>query len=192
MKISNPKKSRWIAIGLLIAVIGAIGGAIIYPLVSMGLEYREKRQDAIFNVRRYKKILSKKEALHHNFEQLKTEYSQQHYFYTRNTIALASADLQAFISQVISNSGGQVIRKNSSAKKLEDNFTRITIDVTMNLTIEALRSIFYEIETVTPLIIIDQVRIKTAPKKRNAKTRKLESNGQLTVNFKASSFVGTP
>ncbi|MCK5871586.1 MAG: hypothetical protein KAG26_02070 [Methylococcales bacterium] len=189
---SNPKKSRWVAIGLLIAVIGAIGGGIVYPLVSMGLEYREKRQDAIFNVRRYKKILSKKEALRHNFEQLKTKYSQHNYFYTRNTIALASADLQAFISQVISNSGGQVIRKNSSAKKLEDNFTRITIDVTMNLTIEALRSIFYEIETVTPLIIIDQVRIKAAPKKRNAKTRKLESNGQLTVNFKASSFVGTP
>ncbi|MCK5897789.1 MAG: general secretion pathway protein GspM [Methylococcales bacterium] len=189
---NSPKKSRLIAVGLLVLVMSAIGGGVVYPLVSMGLEYREKRQDAIFNVRRYKKILSKKEALHNNFKQLNTKYVQQNYFYTRNTIALASADLQAFISQVISNSGGQVIRKNSSAKKLKDNFTRITIDVTMNLTIEALRSIFYEIETVTPLVIIEQVRIKAAPKKRNAKTKKLESNGELTVNFKASSFVGTP
>ncbi|MCK5897841.1 MAG: general secretion pathway protein GspM [Methylococcales bacterium] len=190
--LNNQNKSRWIALGLLLLVFAFIGGLIVYPLVSLGLEYREKRQDAIFNVRRYKKILSKKDALSRNFEQLNSNYIEQNYFYTRNTIALASADLQAFISQVISTSGGQVIRKNSSSKKLEDNFTRITIDVTMNLTIEALRSIFYEIETVTPLIIIDQVRIKSAPKKRNAKTRKLESNGQLTVNFKASSFVGTP
>ncbi|MDQ7089150.1 MAG: GspMb/PilO family protein [Methylococcales bacterium] len=87
--------------------------------------------------------------------------------------------------------GGQIIRKSSSSKKLEDNFTRIIIDVNMTVTMDALRTILYDIETMTPFVIINHIRIKSGPKKRNIKTRKLESTQQLTVNFKASSFVGT-
>jgi general secretion pathway protein M len=185
-------RSRWLALGLLALVIALIAGLIIYPLISLGIEYREKRQDAIFNLRRYKKILSTKEALQKNYEELNANYSAQNYFYTRNTIALAAADLQAVINPIISNVGGQVIRKNTTSRPLEDNFTRITLDITMTVTIEALRAILYEIETAIPLIIIDQIRIKDAPKKRNAKTRQLESKGELTINLKASSFVGTP
>jgi len=187
---SNKKKQQWLAIALLIAIIVLVIGLIISPLVSLGLEYRELRRDQIFNLRRYKKILKKKDALTKNFENISKKYSEQNYFYTSATIALASAELQSFITATIIDEGGQIIRKNSSSKKLEDNFTRIVIDVNMTVTIESLRNILYEIETATPLIIINQIRIKSGPKRRNIRTRKLEANNQLTVNFKASSFVG--
>jgi len=187
---SLEKNQKWIAIGLLFMIIALIVGLFIYPLVSLGLNYREIRRDHIFNYRRYKKTLLKKESLTKNFEIVSKKYSEQNYFYTNKTIALASADLQSFITSTITNAGGQIIRKSSSSKVLEDNFNRIIIDVNMTVTMASLRTILYEIETVTPLIIINHIRIKAAPKKRNIKTQKLESSNQLTVNFKASSFVG--
>ncbi len=187
---SIEKNQKWFAIGLLLLIISFVIGLFIYPLISLGLDYREIRRDHIFNFRRYKKTLLKKEALTKNFEVISKKYTEQNYFYTNETIALASADLQSFITTAITDAGGQIIRKSSSSKKLEDNFTRIIIDVNMTVTMAALRTILYEIETVTPLIIINHIRIKAAPKKRNIKTRKLESSNQLTVNFKASSFVG--
>jgi hypothetical protein len=187
---SLEKNQKWMAISLLFIIIALVVGLFIYPLISLGLDYRETRRDHIFNFRRYKKTLQKKEALIKNFEIISKKYTSQNYFYTNETIALASADLQSFITSVITDAGGQIIRKSSSSKALEDKFNRIIIDVNMTVTMEALRTILYEIETVTPLIIINHIRIKAAPKKRNIKTRKLESSNQLTVNFKASSFVG--
>lgn len=187
---SLEKNQKWVAIGLFFMMIALIVGLFIYPLISLGLDYRETRRDHIFNYRRYKKTLLKKEILIKNFEIISKKYAEQNYFYINETIALASADLQSFITSAITDAGGQIIRKSSSSKTLEDNFTRIIIDVNMTVTMEALRTLLYEIETVTPLIIINHIRIKAAPKKRNVKTRKLESSNQLTVNFKASSFVG--
>ncbi len=191
MKQNNYQKNqKWLAIGLLVTIITLGVGLIVLPLISLGLDYREIRRDHIFNLRRYKNILKKKSVLTHNFKILSKKYSEQNYFYTSETIALASAELQSAITAVIIDAGGQITRKSSSSKKLEDNFTRIIIDVNMTVAIESLRNILYEIETMTPLVIINHIRIKSGVKKRNIKTRKLESNNQLTVNFKASSFVG--
>ena len=187
---SLEENKKWIAISLLVMIIALMVGLFVYPLISLGLDYRETRRDHIFNYRRYKKTLLKKETLTKNFEVISQEYTAKNYFYTNETIALASADLQSFITTTITDAGGQIIRKSSSSKASKDNFNHIIIDVNMTVTMAALRTILYEIETVTPLIIINHIRIKAAPKKRNVKTRKLESSNQLTVNFKASSFVG--
>ncbi len=185
------KNQKWIAIGLLFTIIILIVGIFIYPLISLGLDYREIRRDHIFNYVRYKKTLLKKETLTKNFEIINKKYTEQHYFYTNKTTALAAADLQSFITSTITEAGGQIIRKSSASKVSEGNFNRIIIDVNMMVTMTALRSILYKIETTTPLIIINHIQIKTTPKKRNIRTRKLESSNQLMVNFKASSFVGT-
>lgn len=192
VQINLKKNQKWVAVGLLIITITLVLSLIIFPLISLGLDYRETRRDYIFNLKRYKKILKKKPILTKNFARLSQQYKQQNYFYNNETIALASAELQAFITATIADEGGQIIRKNLSSKALEDNFTRIIIDVNMTVTIKALRTILYKIETVTPLIIIHYIRIKSGSKTINITTKRLEASSQLTVNFKVSSFVGTP
>jgi general secretion pathway protein M len=190
--MNNNNTQRWLAVGLLVTIIILIITLIIVPIISLGLAYRETRRDHIFNLKRYQTILKKQPELTKNFADLSQKYSEQNYFYINETIALASAELQTFITATISAAGGQIIRKNTSSKPLEDNFTRIIIEVNMTVTIDALRTILYDIETATPLIIIDNIRIKTGAKRTNSNTKKLESGYLLTVNFKASSFVGMP
>jgi general secretion pathway protein M len=54
---------------------------------------------------------------------------------------------------------------------------------------EVLRAVLYQIETSTPLIIIDQIDIRPIRGKRNPKTNKIEPSNSLNVNFQAVSFM---
>ncbi|MDQ7089149.1 MAG: hypothetical protein Q9M50_00655 [Methylococcales bacterium] len=119
MKASSlEQKQKWLAVGLLMSVIALVSALIIYPILSLGLEYREIRRDHIFNFRRYQKTLKKKAALTKNFEIVTKKYSEQNYFYTNETIALASAELQLLITTTIADAGGANYSKKFIFKKI--------------------------------------------------------------------------
>lgn len=182
-------QQRWIAIGLLITVVLVIILLIIVPLVSKEMELNEAKNNLVFRLQQYERILAKKEAVIASMANIKQEHEKQGYFNSQKTDALASAEMQEFIKKAIVDAGGQLSSTQALPVDNKDKFSRITVRVRMTGNSEVLRAVLYKIETSTPLIIIDQIDIRPMRGKRNRTTRQIESSNELNVNFQAVSFM---
>ena len=182
-------QQRWIAVGLLIAVVLIIIFVIIVPVVSKGMELHETKNNLVFRLQQYEAILAKKEAVIASMANIKQQHEKQGYFNSQKTDALASAEMQKFIKKVIVEAGGQLSSTQALPVNNKDKFSRITVRVRMTGNSEVLRAVLYKIETSTPLIIIDQIDIRPMRGKRNRKTRQIEPSNELNVNFQAVSFM---
>jgi general secretion pathway protein M len=182
-------QQRWIAVGLLIAVILIIILVVIAPVVSKGMELHETKNNLVFRLQQYEAILAKKQAVIASIANIKQQHEKQGYFNSQKTDALASAEMQEFIKKVIVDAGGQLSSTQALPVNNKDKFSRITVRVRMTGNSEVLRAVLYKIETSSPLIIIDQIDIRPMRGKRNIKTRQIEPSNELNVNFQAVSFM---
>jgi general secretion pathway protein M len=182
-------QQRWIAVGLLIAVILVIILVIFAPLVSKGMELYETKNSLVFRLQQYERILAKKEAVTASMANIKRQHDEQGYFNSQDTDSLASAEIQEFIKKAIVDAGGQLSSTQALPVSNKGKFRRISVRVRMTGNSEALRAVLYKIETSTPLIIIDQIDIRPMHGRRNRLTRQIESSNELNVNFQAVSFL---
>lgn len=183
------RQQRWAAVGLLIALVGVIILVVIVPVFSKEMELHEAKNNLIFRLQQYERILAKKEAVIASVVNIKQQQEKQGYFNRQKTDALASAEIQEFIKKAIVDAGGQLSSTQALPVNNKDKFSRITVRVRMTGNSEVLRGVLYKIETSTPLIIIDQIDIRPMRGIRNKITRKIESSNELNVNFQAVSFM---
>lgn len=190
MTLINSKQiQRWLALGLLLAVMLVFSALVIAPVINKGLELHEAKNALVFRLQQYDRILARKEAVVASMGQIKAQHQEQGYFNSQSTGALASADLQEFIKKTIVEAGGQLTSTQALPLSTKDKFSRITVRVRMTGSSEVLRSVLYKIETSIPLIIIDQIDIRPTRGIRNRLTRQIEASNELSVNFQAVSFM---
>jgi general secretion pathway protein M len=182
-------QQRWLAVGLLIAVLLVIIFVIIVPVASKEMELYEAKNNLVFRLQQYEGILAKKDAVIASMAHIKQQHEKQGYFNSQKTDALASAEMQEFIKKAIVDAGGQLSSTQALPVSNKDKFSRITVRVRMTGNSEVLRAVLYKIETSNPLIIIDQIDIRPMRGTRNRITRQIESSNELNVNFQAVSFM---
>jgi len=180
---------RWLALGLLGAVLLLVLFIVIVPVMSMGLEYHEQEQELLFRLERARQIVAKKDSVNNNIASIKKQFQKQNYFSTRGTEALASADLQTLIKTAISQAGGQLTSTQVLPHSIENGFNQVTVKVRMSGDIDILRSVLYEIESSTQIMIINQLDIRPVRGKRNRKTRKIEPSNKMNINFQVAGFM---
>ena len=185
-------QQRWIAVGLLIAVVLVIILVVIAPVVSKSMELSDAKNNLVFRLQQYERILAKKDVVVASMATIKQQHDSQGYFNSQNTDALASAEMQEFIKKAIVEAGGQLSSTQALPVSNKGKFSRITVRVRMTGNSEVLRDVLYKIETSAPLIIIDQIDIRPMRGKRNRTTRQIESSNELNVNFQAVSFMRKP
>jgi general secretion pathway protein M len=189
VSFDDKRVQRALAVGLLFGVLLLIGLLIVMPIINKGLELHENKGALLFRLQQYQRILAKKDSVLESMEQIKTQHSEQNYFNTQETDALASAEMQAFIKQAIVEAGGALSSTQALPLNNSDKFSRITISVRMTGNSEMLRTVLYKIETSTPFIIIDQIDIRPMRGRVNPTTRKVEASNELNINFQAVSFM---
>jgi len=190
--VNNQQMQRWLAVGLLIAVVLIVGMVVIIPLISKSLELHDTKNNLVFRLQQYERILATKDTVIAGIAKIKQGHEKQGYFNSQKTDALASAEMQEFIKKAIVDAGGQLSSTQALPVSNKDKFSRITVRVRMTGNSEVLRAVLYKIETATPFIIIDQIDIRPMRGKRNRITRQIDPSNELNVNFQAVSFMRKP
>lgn len=185
----NNQNDRFLAIGLLVGVIGFISFVIVMPLVNQGLALHEEKNALSFRFEQYERILSRKQNVIEDMENLKSQIADQNYLSTQNTTALASAELQELIKQTIIEAGGQLSSTQGLPVVTKNNFQRIPVSVRMTGNSEVLRAVLHRLETATPLIVVEQIDIRPMRGVRNKVTHQIDPSNELSVNFQAISFM---
>jgi general secretion pathway protein M len=193
----NAQQQRWLAVGLLIVVILIAGLLIIAPVVSKGLALNDTQNNLLSKLQQYERILSRKDAVFASREKIKQQSMEQGYFNGQETEAVASAEMQDLIKQIIVGAGGQLtstqtIPADNSVPDDTTKFNHIVVRVSMTGNSDILRTVLYKIETAVPLIIIDQIDIRPMRGRRNRKTGLVDPTNELAINFQAVSFMRKP
>jgi general secretion pathway protein M len=190
--VSNEKNrniERWLAVGLLAALVLILTVVVFVPTVGKWMELREEKDQLAIKLRQYERILAGKDAVVEGMGSVKEAIQEQNYFNSQTTEALASAEVQEFIKKAIVDAGGKLSSTQALPVKSKDNFSLLTVSVRMTGNSEVLRSVLYRLETSTPLIIIDQLDIRPMRGIRNRRTRQIEQTNDLNINFQAVSFM---
>lgn len=189
IKIKNKQMERWLAVGLLIAVMLIVSTAVLFPAASKWMELHDDKIALARQLKQYERILAGKDAVAKNMESIQEEILEQGYFNSQQTESLASAELQEFIKKAIVDAGGKLSSTQALPVIEKDKFNLITVSVRMTGNIEVLRGVLYRLETSTPLIMINQMDIRPMRSLRNRLTRQIEPSNELNVNFQAVSFM---
>ncbi|MGZ4958414.1 MAG: type II secretion system protein GspM [Methylomonas sp.] len=187
--MNNPQYQRWLAVGLLLAVVLVFVLAVLMPLLSTGLEYHDEKNDLLFRLQRQQKIAARKDSVVRNLEDLSAQFQAQGYFSTRDTEALASADLQNIVKTAIADAGGQLTSTQGLPGKMDKGFNRVAVRVRMTGNIESLRTVLHSLAVNVPVLIVDQLDITPVRGIRSRTSNKIEPNTQLNVSFEVVSFM---
>jgi len=185
----SPKMQRWFAIGLLMTLILMLCLILIVPLLSKSYDLNKSKSDLLFKLQQYERVLATKNTVVASMAKIKEQQDQQSYFNSQETDALASAEMQAFIKKTIVDAGGQLTSTQALPVNNKNKFSKITVKVRMNGTSENLRTVLYNIETSSPLLIIDQIDIRPIRGTMNNVTRQIDANNNLNINFQVVSFM---
>ncbi|MFI3185499.1 MAG: type II secretion system protein GspM [Methylococcaceae bacterium] len=188
-KLSNKQIQRYLAVGLLLTAMLLVGLVVIMPLVNKGLELNEAKNNLVFRLQQYERVLARKDAVTASMMAIKEQHQVRGLLNAQDTGALASAEVQEFIKKAIVEAGGQLSSTQALPVSSKNAFSRITVSVRMTGNSEVLRSVLYKIETSTPLIIINQLDIRPMRGIRSRTTRQIEPSNELNINFQAVSFM---
>jgi general secretion pathway protein M len=188
-KADSKQMQRWLAVGLLVAVILIVCLVVIMPVVNKSLEINEAKNNLVFRLQQYERILARKDAVIANMNVIKAQHQERGLLNSQGTGALASAEVQEFIKKAIVEAGGQLSSTQALPISTKNEFSRITVSVRMTGNSEVLRAVLHKIETSTPLIILSQIDIRPMRGVRSRTTRQIEPSNQLNINFQAVSFM---
>ncbi len=163
--------------------------AVAAPLIGMAHEYSESVDELQFRLRRLSKVAAEKEPLAEGLERIKSEGQQDERFLTRNTAALASADLQTQIKTAVSEAGGELTSTQVIPERNEQGFTRVAVKVRMNGSTKVLRQTLHSFESATPLLFVENLNIRPIRMPRNPAAKNPQIPDRLSVDFDVVGYM---
>lgn len=145
---------------MLVAVILTVYLGIVMPLTSISGEYADQVEELEFKLQRFRKIAAERDLWLKRMEAIKQQGEHSERFISKDTAALASADLQTRIKAAVTNAGGELISTQVIPEKKDDQFTRVAVKVRMNGTTVSMREILHAFETGTPYLFVENLNIR--------------------------------
>lgn len=157
---NNPRDRRLLATALLLLVFVAVVAAIAVPVILLNRHYddnlarmtRQWKSQTAFNDRRPEVMRA--------LEQLKARDVRK-LFLKGTTGALATAELQDHVGQVIEASGGRLISRNVNPHKDDGPYRYVTGNFQLNISNVNLRRMLHALESREPYLFNDSLVIRS-------------------------------
>ncbi len=156
----SPRDRRVLAIALLVLAAGVVVSAIAIPVVLLNRHYdahlakmtRQWKSQTAFNELRPQVTRA--------LEQLKVKDPRK-LFLKGTTGALATAELQDYVGQVIEANGGRLISRNVNPHKDDGAYRNVTGNFQLNISNANLRRMLHALESKEPYLFNDTLVIRS-------------------------------
>jgi len=149
-----------LAVGLLLFAILLIYMLVFSPLLALRKEYSESVDELEFRLERYRKIAAERPLWSRRVEEIKQHGRVSEQYIAKETPALASADLQTLIKEIVTTSGGELISTQVVPEQQEEQLTRIAVRIRMNGSTRVLRDVLHAVETSQPILWVDNLNLR--------------------------------
>jgi len=156
----NPKQSRQVAVGLLVAAIVAVIAAIAIPVWIVNWHYDAALDDATNKLDRYRRIATTRPEVARQLEAVRAKESRK-FFLRSGATAMSAAEAQEALRAIIEANAGRLITMQAPTVRDEGRYRQISVNVQLTANIFALRKILHAIETNTPYLFVDNLMVRT-------------------------------
>ena len=140
---------------VLLACVGILG-----PILSVGRGYGERIDEQEFKLQKLRKIAAEKDYWLNRLEEIKKQGETEGRLISRDTAALASADLQTRIKEAVNQAGGELISTQVIPEHKEEQFTRVAVKLRMTGSTQVLRDVLHSFESGHPILFVENLNIR--------------------------------
>jgi general secretion pathway protein M len=187
VELKSLSRERLLAVGLLLFAIALIYMLVLSPLFTLRKEYAESVDESEFRLERYRKIAAERPLWSRRVEEIKQHGRVSEQYIAKETPALASADLQTLIKEIVTTSGGELISTQVVPEQQEEQLTRIAVRIRMNGSTKVLRDVLHAVETSQPILWVDNLNLRPIrmPMRPGAKA----APDRLSIDFEVVGYM---
>jgi general secretion pathway protein M len=179
----TPVQSRWLAVGILVAVVALVASVLLMPVVLLHKHYDDAIDSLTDRLARYRRIAAQAPEYRTALEAMREKDGRR--FFLKNTAPnLAGAELQEIVRGAIEGNGGRITTSQTPAPKGEGRFKQITVNMQFFANTPNLQKILHALEVQRPYVIVDNVTLRPVNAFRGFKPgpgQEPEINVQLDV-----------
>lgn len=178
---------------LLIAVIILLYTLLIAPAVDSRLAFAERFEELQFQYQRFENIAGKADQIRDELTALRETGTDTSGFLEEKPPALAAADLQKYIQDLIDRSGGSLISTQIMPGSDDEAFPAITVKVHMRADIRSLQRILATLESGSLYLVMDNLFLQShnQPAVRGNTRRRggSQTGGIIEARFDVTGYI---
>jgi general secretion pathway protein M len=185
---STPLISRLAALLLLLTVLLGVYTLLVEPIIVGYDATSQDIEEARDQLARFERAAAMRPALLKQIKEFEAQQDSLGYFLRGGTDALAAADLQDRVNDLIAGKGGTLQSIQPMPGVEEEGLMRITLRVQMTGTTATLFDVLYALESGSPVLFIDELDIRN----RSSVQASADAGGDagtLTVAFDLSGYL---
>lgn len=181
----NRDLPRWIspllAISLLLALLGAVYLFVVSPVLAAYQDADERLSETRNLLGRYESLASAKVVHENRLNKLRARQAGTGIYLSGGTDALAAAELQQRVRDLVSRHGGQLRSIQNLPAHTDGDFRSIAVRVQISAGLASVHRLLYQLESEKPFVFVDNLDIRNRRGNRRAALKNLDP--QLTVRF---------
>ncbi|PIE82800.1 MAG: hypothetical protein CSA09_05155 [Candidatus Contendobacter odensis] len=152
---------RLIALALLLLVCTAI--LVLMDRLWLGQYqfYQSRIEQLQYRLQRLKRMAAMRPELETSIQKIVEDQQVAAQFLQGSSPALAAADLQQRIKELVETAGGEVLSAQALPEKEEGQAIRITVGVTVRGDVAVLEKTLYHLESQMPLLFVSNLQVTT-------------------------------
>ena len=150
--------------GILLLVVLLLYAVLVLPALSKRGELRGQIDELRFQYHKLHTVVAQRDRIMADLERLRQEPSGNAGFLEEKPEALAAADLQNQIKNIVEGHSGNLISTQVMPQESKGSFPEVRVSIHLRASIENLREIFYALESGQTLLLIDNLYMQ----KRNS------------------------
>lgn len=186
-------RGRCILAWTLILLVPALAvAAVAWPWLGAVSDLEREIAAREDQVQRYRRLLKTLPALRLELEEVRNNQDIKAFYYDAQTPALAGAQLQRELQEMVQAAGGRLISTQILPASSSEQPARVSVRTQLQGDTEALLDVLYRIEQARPFLFVDQISVRSTARRivqrpANLRGRRAplasREEGQLTVRL---------
>jgi general secretion pathway protein M len=185
-----------VSLGAVILLPMLLLAAIVIPWLSRISELDDRIATSRDQWMRYQRLVSTRPALQAELEQARTNDAFEAFYFKAPTQALAGAQLQARVQEIVTAASGRLISTQILPPETQETPPRIRVRTQIQGSTETLMEVLYRLEQTRPFLFVERLSVRSAARPAASSSpalvrRHLTANqgGDLTVRLDIYGFV---
>lgn len=158
--VNDPRRSRQLAVGLLVAACLAAIAAVVVPAWLLNRHYDSALAENLDKLDRFRRIAGARAQVAHQLDAMAARDPRK-FFLRSGAAALSAAEAQEVVRSLVESSGARIITMGAPASKDEGRYRQVSMNVQITANIFALRKILAAVENNTPFLFVDNLTVRT-------------------------------
>jgi general secretion pathway protein M len=163
MILPEGPRGRWLALGILLIVVGVLVRLIGLPLGSWYVSLLEDRQLLLAELQQAQRIAQYLPALQAHSRQVASRQALDAVLWPGSNRALTAANLQHVVQQQVSRQGGRVLNTRVLPTRQSSALESVSLQLVCQIDVTGLQTLVHALTQHQPLLFFEQVSIQVRP-----------------------------